>query len=174
MQAVPPRGGAGSYLLKPWIGAALRPTQGRYAVEAGTGRLLAPGGRYEHMPLRPAHIETTDVKQLAAATRALGAPHPGEWVEAALEAAVDKAVTKERGSQIVMRLAQLAGLLDLADTAETDMLRVRLAVADPSPRSSWPSARTSDFPGCGRTGCATPTPPACAREAPMPPRFRRS
>ncbi|MEV4383814.1 hypothetical protein [Streptosporangium sp. NPDC049644] len=36
--------------------------------EAGrTGRLLAPDGRYEYMPLRLALVEAADVEQLAAA-----------------------------------------------------------------------------------------------------------
>ncbi|MEU4411542.1 hypothetical protein AB0F88_44175 [Streptosporangium sp. NPDC023963] len=37
----------------------------------------------------------------------------------------------EHDWRIVMRMAQLVGLLDLADTDVTDMLRERLAVVDP-------------------------------------------
>ncbi|WP_344906114.1 hypothetical protein, partial [Streptosporangium longisporum] len=111
------------------IAAAVRPTQGRHAVEAGrTGRLLAPGGTYEHVPLRLAHVEMGDVEALAAAARALGAPYPGEWVEAALSE-TDTAIP---GPQLVVRLAQLTGLLDLAETPSTTLLRERLADADPA------------------------------------------
>jgi hypothetical protein len=114
------------------------PSQGRRAVEAGlTGRQLAPDGRYEHVPLRAVDVEQADVEILAAAARALGDPRAVDAVRDAAEqvaAAFSSPMSGpyRTGAELVARVAQLAGVLDLADTEQARLLRERLAAADPA------------------------------------------
>ncbi|MEU5869793.1 hypothetical protein ABZ815_52135 [Nonomuraea sp. NPDC047529] len=111
------------------LGEAIAPTQGERAVKAGTaGRLLAGNGSYELVPLRLVEVDQTDVDTLAAAARVLGDPHAGQAVRDGLE---DGRASLPAG-ELVKRAAQLAGLLDLADTDDTTMLRERLAAATPA------------------------------------------
>lgn len=56
---------------------ALRPTQ---SVGVGSGRLLAPDGRYEHRPLVMTVIAPEDVTRLDEVAQALGEAHPPEWL----------------------------------------------------------------------------------------------
>ncbi|MFB4271473.1 hypothetical protein [Nonomuraea sp. GTA35] len=111
------------------LGEAIAPTQGDLAIKAGaTGRLLAGNGRYEFAPLRIAEVDQADVDILAAAARVLGDPHASQAVRDGLE---DGRADLPAG-ELVKRAAQLAGLLDLADTGDTVMLRERLAAAGPT------------------------------------------
>jgi hypothetical protein len=129
---------------------AVAPTQGGRAVEAGrTGRMLAPDGRYYHLPLRLADAGPADVAALAAAARALGDPHAGDDVRQALEvgdphagddvrqALEDGAVIAygtdddEACTRLVARVAQIAGLLDLAPDGDTETLRALVDAAGP-------------------------------------------
>lgn len=69
---------------------ALAPTQGDQAAAAGhTGRLLAPGGTYEHLPLRLAGVDLADTAVLAAAAAIFGDPHAPGHVRLALEHGAD-------------------------------------------------------------------------------------
>lgn len=92
---------------------AVAPTQGERAAKAGlTGRLLAPDGRYEHMPLRLAEIDQADVGALAGAAAVFGDPHAPSHVRAALEHGAEIAYgdgQEEARTRLVMTAAQLAG-----------------------------------------------------------------
>ncbi|MFI7455440.1 hypothetical protein ACIBQX_48835 [Nonomuraea sp. NPDC049714] len=108
---------------------AIAPTQGERATKAGrTGRLLASDGRYEFVPLRLVDVEAADVDILAAAARVLGDPSASDAVREGLE----EGRASMPAGELVMRAAQLAGLLDLADTDDTELLRERLAAAGPA------------------------------------------
>jgi hypothetical protein len=103
---------------------ALAPTQGRRAAAARlAGRLYAPGRRAEHVPLRLVDVSPIDVTALSAAAAALGMGATGTGVvRDALQAC---------GSDLVAAAAGISGLLDLADTAESIVLREWLAAAGP-------------------------------------------
>lgn len=120
------------------VAAVVTPTQTRAEATAppGCGRLLGPDGHYEHMPLRLVEVDEQDLAVLAAAAAVLGRelatrPH-GELAEA-MEAGADAA----RGDygpaptpvQLVETLARVHGLLDLAMTADTELLTARIAGA---------------------------------------------
>ena len=70
---------------------ALAPTQGDQAggLCGHTGRLLARGGTYEHLPLRLAVVDPADVAALAAAAAIFGDPHAADHVRLALEHGAD-------------------------------------------------------------------------------------
>ncbi|MGN9840643.1 hypothetical protein ACTMTI_21225 [Nonomuraea sp. H19] len=119
---------------------AVAPTQGRRAAAARlAGRLYAPDGRVEHVPLRLVDVDPIDVATLSAAAAALGLAAAGEGVvREALEAGAGMARgTPEAGgadlpgTNLVTAAAGISGLLDLADTAESIVLRERLAAAGP-------------------------------------------
>jgi hypothetical protein len=116
--------------------AALAPTQGNRARQAGrTGRLFGPDGRYEHLPFRLADVDPGDVATLAAAARELGSPSASDPARDAVEVGADMAYgchDETSCEQLVMRVAQIAGLLDLAETADTTVLRGLLETAGPA------------------------------------------
>src|SRR5262245_57131699 len=119
----PPMAGQAALQATRRLWAALAPTQGDRAVQAGrTGRLLGPDGRYEHLPFRLAEVDPTDVATLAEAARELGSPSASDPVRDAVEAGADTVYGRHDEAscqQLVMRTAQIAGLLDLAETADT-------------------------------------------------------
>ncbi|MEU7895657.1 hypothetical protein AB0B45_22735 [Nonomuraea sp. NPDC049152] len=108
---------------------AVAPTQGRRAAESWlAGRLYGPGGLVEHVPLRLVDVDPVDVATLSAAAVVLGLGAGGLGaVREALEA--DRA--KLSGAELVVAAARISGLLDLADTAESILVRERLAAAGP-------------------------------------------
>jgi hypothetical protein len=114
---------------------AVAPTQGDWAVAAGrSGRLLAPDGKWEHMPLRLVCVADSDVEDLAAAAALFGAPDapehvreaPGNGADIACRASGDEACTR-----LVATMARVAGLLDLAPDRDTEVLAAVLAGVDP-------------------------------------------
>ncbi|WP_157255078.1 hypothetical protein [Nonomuraea typhae] len=108
---------------------AVAPTQGQKAVQAGlTGRQLASDGRYEYLPVRLVDVDPADVVALAELARLLGDPHAPDVVRDGLE----NGRAQMPAGELVMRTAQLAGLLDLADSPEGELLRERLALAGPA------------------------------------------
>ena len=104
--------------------------RGRLLAPAGAlqSSLSAPGGHYEHMPLRLAELPAGDVAVLAAAVRALGAPGAGDDIAEVLSV-VGAAGNQPQADAVVVvaRLAQLVGLLDLAWTEDAELLAPRLA-----------------------------------------------
>ncbi|WP_049570006.1 hypothetical protein [Nonomuraea sp. SBT364] len=111
-------GAALAALRRLWRAVAL--TQGRWAAEARlAGRVYASCGRVEHVPLRLVDVDPVDVATLSAAAAALGALTRG---------AADGG---EAGAELVAVAARISGLLDLADTAESIVLREYLAAAGP-------------------------------------------
>ncbi|MGP3957355.1 hypothetical protein ACTWPT_15245 [Nonomuraea sp. 3N208] len=108
---------------------ALAPTQGQRAAAARmAGRLYAPGGRTEHVPLRLVDVNPIDVVTLSAAAAALGMSAAGPGV---VRDALEAGGANPSGTDLVATAASISGLLDLADTAESIVLRERLAAAGP-------------------------------------------
>jgi hypothetical protein len=105
---------------------AVAPTQGQRAIAAGlTGRLLAPDGRREHAPLRLPDVGPADTAALASAAAVLGAPDAPDHVREALAAGAGIAYgddSSEACTRLVMTIAQLAGLLDLAPDRDSELL----------------------------------------------------
>jgi hypothetical protein len=104
---------------------ALAPTQSR----AAEGRLLAPDGRYEHAPMTVLTVGAADIDLLCATAAALG--HPGldadivELVDDHAEQLGDGYRRTDR-TELVSRLARLAGLLGLSPTDDARLLTARL------------------------------------------------
>ena len=121
-----PLGGGRALAAVRRIWDSVAPTQGQRAVAAGnTGRILGPDGKYEHAPLRLADVAAADVADLAAAAALFGAPDAPEHVRAALEHGADiayRASDDEACTRLVMTIAQLAGLLDLAPDRDSEVL----------------------------------------------------
>ncbi len=113
---------------------AVAPTQDKRAASAGhTGRLFAPDGRYEHLPLRLVDVDQADVDALAKAAAIFGDPHAADHVRQALAHGADIAYRRdddEACTLLVMTAAQLAGLLDLAPDQDTGIL-AGMAGGDP-------------------------------------------
>ncbi|MEU8319037.1 hypothetical protein AB0C33_11760 [Nonomuraea sp. NPDC048881] len=108
---------------------AIGPTQGRRAAAARlAGRLYAPGGQVEHVPLRLVDVDPLDVATLSAAAVALGLGAVGRGV---VRQALDAVCTGLPATELVSSAARFTGLLDLADTADSIVLRERLAAAGP-------------------------------------------
>jgi hypothetical protein len=102
------------------------PTQGMRAADSGcTGRLFAPDGVYEHLPLRLADVDSGDVQMLAAAVRVLGDPLAAEHVRQSLEHGADIAYrdgSDEACTRLVVTAARVAGLLDLGPDRDSEVL----------------------------------------------------
>lgn len=110
------------------IQAAVYPTQGERAA-ARTGRLLGPDGVYEHVPLRLVDVDQADVDTLSAAARILGNPRHSQDIDDGLDAGAGRTdLTRE---ELVVTVARVAGLLDLAATPDTDLLTALIAGAGP-------------------------------------------
>ncbi|TMR12425.1 hypothetical protein ETD86_32795 [Nonomuraea turkmeniaca] len=108
---------------------ALAPTQGQRAAAARlAGRLYAPGRRTEHVPLRLVDVDPIDVVTLSAAAAALGM---GAVSAGVVRDALEAGGANLSGTDLVAVAASISGLLDLADTAESIVLRERLAAAGP-------------------------------------------
>jgi len=131
----PPLAGGAALEAVQRLWAAVASTQGERAQAAGrTGRLVAPDGRYEHMPLRLADIDAADVAALAAAAAVFGDPRAPDHVQEALEHAAGLAYSTgdDKGrTRLVMTAAQLAGLLDLAPDRDTEILTALIEDAGP-------------------------------------------
>lgn len=101
----------------------LRGTQSTGAVP-GRSALYGPGGQREHLPLTVVEVSVADVEDLAAVARAIGSPQVPEAIEDAVEAMATAYGTTR--AEIAENLARLAGLLDLAWTADADLLAPRI------------------------------------------------
>lgn len=108
---------------------AVGPTQGRRAAASRlAGRLYAPGGRVELVPLRLVDVDPIDVATLSAAAAALGL---GAYGKGVVRQALDAVATDLPATELVSAAARISGLLDLADTPDSIVLRERLAAAGP-------------------------------------------
>lgn len=97
---------------------AVAPTQGEYAGRAGlTQTMYSPDGRYEHIPLRLAHLDQDDVDVLAAAAKQLTAPVSDWHVRDALDQMAR--AFNATGDELSVRAIRLANLLDMR-TADPD------------------------------------------------------
>jgi hypothetical protein len=112
---------------------AIYPTQGKRAAEAGLGRMLAPDGQYEHMPLRLVDVDLADAETLAQAATRLGDPRAEVWITDAMPE-----------GDLAAQAARLAEMLSAAEPAPAERLRRRLAVSDPrsdvrltDPEEAW-------------------------------------
>ncbi|MBB5138942.1 hypothetical protein HNP84_008704 [Thermocatellispora tengchongensis] len=133
------RGAALGALRRLW--RAVGPTQGRRAAEAWlAGRVYGPGGRVEHVPLRLVDVDPVDVAMLSSAAAVLGSAARGGGVMRGgggvrggevVRAALESGGRGLPGTALVAAAAALSGLLDLADTAESILLRECLAAAGP-------------------------------------------
>lgn len=104
----------------------------------GNGRLLGPGGDYEHRPLRLVELQAPDLEVLNSAAIALGmslALEPGSELTEAIVAGAEAAYSTATGDldvvpvAVVESLARVLGVLDLEVTADTRLLAARLEAA---------------------------------------------
>ena len=117
------------------LSAALQPTQ---CLGSARGRLLGPDGSYAHTPLSVLILPSADIELLAATARALGRPGLEPDLVDVLTAYADRFADQLAGrcqpadrAAFVARIAALAGLLDLAPTAATQLLIARLSSSPP-------------------------------------------
>lgn len=93
------------------------------------GRLLAPDGRYEHIPLAPVELRVEDVAILGATARALAGA--GSDLREAMVATAGSSDWANTPTQLVEGVARLHGMLDLELTDDARSLLPRLrALAD--------------------------------------------
>jgi hypothetical protein len=105
------------------IGAALRPTQ--RPATARPGRLLAPDGRYEHIPLTPVELDEGDLAVLDRTARALAAAARFSALGQTLDDAAAIGPHKTPAA-LVEGVARLHGVLDLELTDDARALLPKL------------------------------------------------
>ncbi|MBW0101513.1 hypothetical protein [Pseudonocardia sp. KRD291] len=95
--------------------------------------LFGADGHYEHRPMRLVELDAGDLALLSAAAMCLGhtlAMAPGselaEAIAAGAEASGGAFTTPPSGGELVEAFARVNGLLDLATTADTELLTARL------------------------------------------------
>src|SRR4051794_34389204 len=117
------------------LAAALEPTQ---CPGWQRGRLLAPYGSHPHPALSVLTLPSADLALLSATAAALGRPGLEPDLVDVLTGYTDRFVEQLAGRHIpadragfVARLAGLAGLLDLAPTAASQLLIARLVASPP-------------------------------------------
>jgi len=129
-----PRALAGGVALQALrrVAGTVHPTQTDPDTSTG-GRVLGPDGRYEHTPLRFVRLRAADIDALSAAAAALGEPVRSEAVTDALQLHAGHRPRDQRipdpVAALVALAARIAGLLDLAWTEDTELLRGRLEAA---------------------------------------------
>ncbi|GAA3199341.1 hypothetical protein [Nonomuraea roseoviolacea] len=123
----PPLAGGAALAALRRLWRAVAPTQGRQGPPPA-GRLYAHGGRPELVPLRLVDVDPVDVATLSAAAAALGRGANGAGP---VRRALEESGGDPPGTDLVVAAAGFSGLLDLADTGESIVLRERLAAAGP-------------------------------------------
>jgi hypothetical protein len=109
---------------------ALAPSQGERARKACLGTVYAPDGRYEHLPLRLVDVAVADLEVLAATAKAFAAPTDPYGVVADIVTGFGR--DQLHGEDLVMRTAQLAGVLDLQADDDSRALEQALAATGPT------------------------------------------
>ena len=117
------------------LAAALGPTQ---CLGWERGRLLAPDGSHAHPALSMLTLPSADLALLSATAAALGRPGLAPDLVDVLTGYADRLTEQLAGRHspadragFVARIAALAGLLDLAPTAASQLLIARLAANPP-------------------------------------------
>jgi hypothetical protein len=117
------------------LAAALGPTQ---CLGWERGRLLAPDGSHAHPPLSVLTLPSADIALLLATAAALGRPGLEPDLVDVFTAYADRFAAQLAGrcqpadrAAFVVGIAGLAGLLDLAPTAATQLLVARLSASPP-------------------------------------------
>jgi hypothetical protein len=115
--------------------AALEPTQ---CLGWQRGRLLAPDGSHAHPALSVLTLPSADLALLSATAAALGRPGLAPDLVDVLTGYADRLTEQLAGQHspadragLIARIAALAGLLDLAPTAASQLLIARLAANPP-------------------------------------------
>lgn len=112
---------------------AVAPTQGHRAAARHTGQIFAPGGRYEHNPLRLADISPGDPAILADAVAAFTSPDASDRVRQALEHGAEIAYgddSDQACTRLLRTAERLAGLIGLPFDHDSELLAA-LITADP-------------------------------------------
>jgi hypothetical protein len=140
---------------------ALRSAQ-RHADAAHPGPLLAPDGRYEHIPLTPVELDEGDLSVLGSTARALGAAAPSSTVGQALDdaAAIGPHATP---AALIEGVARLHGVLDLELTDDARALLPRLLASNTgdvvlNPSLTPPRTPPTTAPSTGSTPCGPDQP----------------
>src|SRR3954468_11630726 len=130
-----PLAGGGALAAVRRLATALQPTQ---CLGWERGRLLAPDGSHAHPPLSVLTLRSADIALLSATAAALGRPGLEPDLVDVLTGYADRLTVQLAGrhtpadrARFVARIAALAGLLDLAPTAATQLLIARLAASPP-------------------------------------------
>jgi hypothetical protein len=130
-----PLGGGVALAVVRRLAAALGPTQ---CLGWERGRLLAPDGSHAHPALSVLTLPSADIALLSATASALGRPGLEPDLVDVLTGYADRLTVQLAGrptpvarAGFVARIAALAGLLDLAPTAATQLLIARLAASPP-------------------------------------------
>jgi hypothetical protein len=111
---------------------AIAPTQGHRAAASQTGRMFAPDGRYEHIPLRLAATSPCDPAILADAVAVFAGPDTPDHVRQALEhgAAIAYGDDSDQAcTRLLAATGRLAGLLSLPADQDSDLLAALIAAA---------------------------------------------
>jgi hypothetical protein len=112
---------------------AVAPTQGHRAAARHMGRIFAPDGRYEHIPLRLAAISPGGPAILADAVAVFVGPDAPDHVRQAVEHGAEIAYgdDSDQACTRLLRTAEcLAGLLSLPSGHDSELLAA-LITADP-------------------------------------------
>jgi hypothetical protein len=111
---------------------AIAPTQGHRAAASHTGRMFAPDGRYEHIPLRLAAISPGDPAILADAVAVFAGPDASDHVRQALEHGAEIAYNDDSDqacTRLLRTAGRLAGLLSVPSDHDSDLLAALIAAA---------------------------------------------
>ncbi|MPQ96700.1 LuxR family transcriptional regulator [Modestobacter sp. I12A-02628] len=107
---------------------ALTPTQ---SLGPEHGRLLAPDGSHARAPLSVLVLPLADIRTLSLTAQALGNPGLDRDVAGVVDGYAHTLSTDPRHpvhrTELVSQIARVAGLLDLADTEQTQLLVARLS-----------------------------------------------
>lgn len=111
---------------------AVAPTQGHRTAARHAGRILAPDGRYEHIPLRLAAIHPADTATLTEAVAAFTSPDGPDHVRQALEHGAEIAYgddSDQACTRLLYTTGRLARLLGMPSDHDGELLAALIAAA---------------------------------------------